>query len=478
MVKQVHDIRKQLEKDNPFGAFRASWSDLNKAIKEGGDVSGALKELNSKGKEVTNTIRGWGDALGSVFGDNFKGSTEEIVSFCEGAMDMGTGIAQIWSGDIVGGITGTLGGLSTIVGLFTSWKEKAEEMKREWYIAEIETNRTLRERSAEYAANRSEIANIIKDVELLNWLIETGYSKSSSVSVWDSQSAALDEYINNLRKESAVYDELWSKLQGSQGHYEWGNSLNGGSATWSLKGYNADMIELWYNQGKLSDEARAYYEAWRESGESIEDLIERINECKGSMREMVMGVSFDGFLSNSAAALKKMRGDVSELGKFTEDTLAEAILNGFMYRDLANVLEPLYNELTDAFIDGTADASYLEQWRQRYEEVMKAAGDRLDAIAGAAGVDLDGSSGTTQTGKAGVYTAMSQDQGTKLEGIGVSIQLHTASIDEKMDDVSARMSEAQESLRKIESNTAKSAEQLEKIAEDIAVIKRDGIKTR
>ena len=298
------------------------------------------------------------------------------------------------------------------------------------------------------------------------------------MSVWDSQSAALDEYINNLRKESAVYDELWSKLQGSQGHYEWGNSLNGGSATWSLKGYNADMIELWYNQGKLTDEAKAYYEAWVDSGKSIEELIDQINECKASMREMVMGVSFDGFLSNSAAALKKMRGDVSELGKFTEDTLAEAILNGFMYRDLAKVLEPLYNELTDAFIDGTADASYLEQWRLRYEEVMKAAGDRLDAIAGAAGVDLNGGSGTSQTGKAGAYTAMSQDQGTKLEGIGVSIQLHTASIDDKMDDVSTRMSEAQESLRKIESNTAKSAEMLEQIADDIAVIKRDGIKTR
>ncbi len=119
-----------------------------------------------------------------------------------------------------------------------------EEMKREWYIAEIETNRALRERSAEYAANRSQISDIIKDVELLNWLIAKGYAKPSSVSVWEAQSSALDEYTKNLRKESAVYDELWEKLQGSEGHYEWGNSLNGGSATWSLRGYNADMIEL------------------------------------------------------------------------------------------------------------------------------------------------------------------------------------------------------------------------------------------
>ncbi|MDE6339525.1 MAG: tail tape measure protein, partial [Muribaculaceae bacterium] len=365
------------------------------------------------------------------------------------------------------GITSALNGLSSIISLFTSWKEKMEEMKREWYIAEIETNRSLRERSAEYAANRSEISDIIKDVELLNWLIETGYAKQSSISVWETESAALREYTNNLRKESNAYDELWSKLQESEGHYEWGNSLNGGSMTWGLKGFNADMIELWYNQGKLSDEAKAYYEAWKDSGKSIEKLIDQINECKTSMREMVMGISFDTFLSNSASALKKMRGDVSELGKFTEDTLAEAILNGFMYRDLAGVLEPLYNELTDAFIDGTADAAYLENWRRRYEDIMTAAGDRLDAIANAAGVDLDSGSGTSQSGKAGSYTAMSQEQGTKLEGIETSIQMHTASIDEKMSDVSEKMAQAAAHLRKLEENTGRTADTLDAVKDEI-----------
>lgn len=478
MLKQVQEIKKQLEKNNPFAAFRTSWSELNKAIKEGGDVSGALKDLNSKGKEVTSTIRGWGESLGSVFGDNFKNSMNEILTFCDGAMDMGTGIAQIWSGDIVGGITNALSGLSSIISLFSSWKEKMEEMKREWYIAEIETNRALRERSAEYAANRSQISDIIKDVELLNWLIEKGYAKPSSVSVWEAQSSALNEYTNNLRKESAVYDELWEKLQDSEGHYEWGNSLNGGSSTWSLRGYNADMIELWYNQNKLSDAAKAYYEAWVDSGKTIEELIDQINECKESMREMVMGVSFDSFLSNAKDALKEMRGDISKLGEFTEDTLANAILNGFMYRDLAKVLEPLYNELSDAFIDGTADAAYLEEWRRRFEEVMAAAGDRLDDIADAAGVDLNGGSGTTQTGKAGSFAAMSQDQGTKLEGLFVSVQMHTASIDEQMEDVSDKMTQAAERLRKIEENTGKAADKLETLSDDIKKIIRDGIKTK
>ncbi len=191
-----------------------------------------------------------------------------------------------------------------------------------------------------------------------------------------------------------------------------------------------------------------------------------------------MGVSFDSFVSNAASALKKMRGDVSELGKFTEDTLAEAILNGFMYRDLADVLEPLYNELSDAFIDGTADEAYLEEWRRRFEEVMSAAGDRLDAIADATGVDLDSGSGTSQSGKAGSFTAMSQEQGTKLEGLFVSVSMHTASIDEKMEDVSEKMTQAADRLKKIEENTGRTADTLDEVKDDIKKIIRDGIKTR
>lgn len=475
MLKQVQEIKKQLEKDNPFAAFRTSWSELNKAIKEGGDVTGALKNLQSKGKEVTSTIRGWGDALGSVFGDNFKNSMNEIMTFCDGAMDMGTGIAQIWSGDIVGGITNTLNGLSSIFSLFSSWKEKMEEMKREWYIAEIETNRAIRERTAEYAANQSQISDIIKDVELLNWLIERGYAKPASVSVWEAQSSALDEYTKNLRSETAVWDDLWNRLQGSQGHYEWGNSLNGGSATWDLRGYSAQQIELWYNQNKLSSEARAYYEAWVASGKTIEELKQNIEECYNSMREMVMGVSFDSFLSNARDALKAMRGDMSELGKFTEDTLANAILNGFMYKDLAKVLEPLYNELSEHLIAGTADKAYLENWKQRFEQAMSAANDRLDGIADAAGIDLD-TAGSSQSGKSGVYTAMSQDQGTKLEGIGTSIQMHSASIDENVENVSDKMNVATEHLRKIEENTSATAKETKEINEKLEQIIRDGIK--
>lgn len=397
MQKQVKAIQGEMEKDNPFAAFKGAWGDLKDAMKNDGDVSGALKKLNAKGKELTSTINGWGDSLGAVFGERFSKSIEEAMTMVNGVMDMGTGIAQIYSGDIVGGITNTLSGLSSIVSMFTSWKEKMEEMRRQWYISEIETARELRKEHEEYAGIRSTISDIIKGQEELNWLIAKGFAKPSSVSLWEAQNEQLQEYKKNLSAEQKAYDDLWNKLQGSRGYYEWGNSMNGGSAEWSLRGYSAEQIKLWYNQDKLSSAARDYYEAWVESGKTVEELRDHIEECYAAMQEMVMGMNFDSFLSSVKNNLQEARGDVSKFAEFTEDTIIDALLNAFMYQELAKMVEPLYNELSEALIDGRADEDFIRNWKENYIKTMGDATKRLEEISAAAGVDVFNDGGTTDS---------------------------------------------------------------------------------
>lgn len=478
MQKRVKAIQKDLEKENPFKAFQTSFSELISAVKQDGDVSGALKKLNANGKELTSTIRGWGDSLGSVFGERFSRSIGEIMTLVDGVMDMGTGIGELFSGNIVGGISGIIGGLSSVISMFTSWKEKMEEMKREWYIAEIETNRAIRERNEELAVNRDTIQDIIQDQETLNWLVENGYSKPASVSVWEAQSSALEEYKKNLDAEMRANDALWNSLQNSDAHWEWGNSMNGGSVTHSLRGMSAEQIELYYNQNKLSDAARDYYEAWVESGKTIDELKQKIEETYASLQEMVMGTSFDGFLENVKSALASAKGDVSSFADFTEETIAEALLNSFMYKDLAKAIEPLYNELSEHMIDGTADKTYLENWKSRFQQAMEAANARLDEIAETTGIDIyAGGGGTTQTGRSGGFEAMTQEQGTKLEGLFTSGQIHWASMDESLEDVSENMGSAVDSLKRIEENT-EYCRHLEGMSEDIKRIVRDGIKVK
>ncbi len=477
MKKQVKTIQTQLEKDNPFRSFQTAYSDLMKTIKNDGDVSGALKTLNTKGKELTATIKGWGDSLGAVFGNRLTQSVGEMVQFADGMMDMGAGIAQIYSGDIVGGITNTLKGVSAIFSMFTSWKEKMEEMRRKWYLADIETSRTIRDRNTELAISRDTIQDIVKEQELLNWLIEKGFSKPASLSVWESHKAALAEYQVNLKDEMGKYDGLWKKLQGSNAKWTEADSLSSKTTTISLRTKTAEEIEAYYNQNKLSAAARDYYDAWVKSGKSIQELKKHIEETGAALQEMVMGVSFDGFLSNVKSALLEAKGDVGSFATFTKKAISEALINSFMYQDLAKVIEPLYNELSKSMVDGTADRTYLENWKNQFENAMSAANGRLNVIAEATGIDLYSTSDSSQSGQAGTFTTMSQEQGTKLEGLFTSLQDHASSIDFTMLDISRTMYAASDKLSVIAHNTSYCAH-LEQMAGDIAELKRDGIKMK
>lgn len=95
-----------------------------------------------------------------------------------------------------------------------------------------------------------------------------------------------------------------------------------------------------------------------------------------------------------------------------------------------------------------------------------------------AGIDIVGNQQQQQSGKAGAFTTMSQDQAGKLEGLFVSGQMHWSSIDDKMEDVAASMSSVQDHLRQIATNTGDSAQSLSEIKEDIKKMIRDGLKVK
>ena len=82
---------------------------------------------------------------------------------------------------------------------------------------------------------------------------------------------------------------------------------------------------------------------------------------------------------------------------------------------------------------------------------MNAAEAWMDEFAKRAeemGYELWKPDATTQSGRAGAFTAMTQDQGTKLEGLMTSLQMHGASIDEKLDNVSEGLAGALDTLNR------------------------------
>lgn len=145
------------------------------------------------------------------------------------------------------------------------------------------------------------------------------------------------------------------------------------------------------------------------------------------------------------------------------------------YENLAKLNEARTNgEITDEEYRKRLDAlkaeydGYVESAKRDIETL------RTEGIVKA----TEENSGVTQSGKAGAFTTMSQDQAGKLEGLFVSGQMHWASMDDKLEDVTRQMDEAGDHLRQIATNTGSSAQSLGEIKEDIKKMIRDGLKMK
>lgn len=145
------------------------------------------------------------------------------------------------------------------------------------------------------------------------------------------------------------------------------------------------------------------------------------------------------------------------------------------YENLAKLNEARTNgEITDEEYRKRLDAL-----KEEYENYVKNAKNDIEQLRNEGIIKETGKdSGTTQTGRSGAFMTMSQDQGTKLEGLFVSGQMHWASIDDRVEDIAVRMSDAQGHLKKIEDNTGSSAQSLKDIKEEMKKITRDGVKVK
>ena len=248
---------------------------------------------------------------------------------------------------------------------------------------------------------------------------------------------------------------------------------------------NVDMWEQIRKSGKggygerVAEQLSAYIDQAGKLKEITDSLYESLttttadnvfDEFLGSLYELADGS--EDVMDNIADNWQKMvnRMAVNNLvGAKFQKNLEE------WYEHLAEVNEARTNgEITDAEYRKRLDAlkaeyeGYVENAKRDIETL------RTEGIVKA----TDENSGVTQSGKAGAFTTMSQDQGVKLEGLFVSGQQHWASMDIQLEDVSRKMGDAGDRLREISENTGASAASLESIREDMKKLLRDGLKMK
>lgn len=474
--RRLRQMSRQLENDNPYQALKDAYDELTEALEKGDQskIDNALSKLTDKAATVMKDIRSLGNSIGTIFGDKVADAIGEATNALDNFVQIASSIVEIKSGNIFSGIVGIFQGIANFFSSSSSSSFDLEESIRAMIIGAKEYNQQLRAQNEELAAQRNLIAGILDDAEQLSWLIENGFvGGDSTVSVFESSVKQMEAYKESLRQAQTDYESIRDMMNGMKisavGNTE-------ASAFWKVLGTEItpettkEVLDLAAAQGKLPEGLKEYYDQWKATGEEIDELIGKIEDMKESMREMVVGTSFDSFLSSSLDVIK---GDMDDLASYTQETLQNAVLNAFMYQRLATVLEPLYNELADAFIDGTADSDFIRDWKRRFENEMMTASEALKDMQEATGVTI--SESTTQSAQTGAFTAMTQEQGSKLEGLFTSVQDNTVSIRKLMEELRKDKQTDTKYLAEIAQNTSY-CKLLRDILDLMERIERNGIK--
>jgi hypothetical protein len=512
LVRAIDSIDKKLNERNPFTALKTSISQVqsttlsvkeaqeayNKAVREGTEAEqqNAKATLDAARNAKQKALAEATDALHNSVGEvkEYVGAAEDLLGLVE---QFGIDPPE-WMGEWLEGMEQTLDGLESIdltrpMSILTGGiKALSGVVKQVFSLGGIinwsGSNAKEVQATMERLTNRNELLQT--SIEDLTDTIKQSQGTKSVAAYRDAYKMQQETNSNYLQMAMAQagyhgshhsWNYYWGgfsqaqidKLSGQIGR-QWDGNL------WSLSPEeikalrsNVDMWTQIQNTGKGGYGGRLT--------EKLDDYIAqagKLEELTDQLYEGLTGISFDGMYSSFIDNLMNM--------KYGAKDAAEDISEYFMRAMLSNKIGEMYSEKLkgwwEKFGKAMEDNELTEAERNALtEEYMKYVDEALalrDNLAAATGYDKTEADGTSQSAKAGGFTAMTQDQGTKLEGMFTSGLQHWSSMDDRLESVVEKMDTAEGHLARIAENTGVSAGHLGELKEVIKKMIRDGLKVK
>ena len=512
LVRAIDSIDKKLNERNPFTALKTSISQVqsttlsvkeaqdayNKAVREGTEAEQQKAKAtldaarNAKQKALAEATDALHNSVGQV--KEYVGAAEDLLGLVE---QFGIDPPE-WMGEWLEGVGQTLDGLESIdltrpMSILTGGiKALSGVVKQVFSLGGIinwsGSNAKEVQATMERLTNRNELLQT--SIEDLTDTLKQSQGTKSVAAYRDAYKMQQETNSNYLQMAMAQagyhgshhsWNYYWGgfsqaqidKLSGQIGR-QWDGNL------WSLSPEemkalrsNVDMWTQIQNTGKGGYGGRLT--------EKLDDYIAqagKLEELTDQLYEGLTGISFDGMYSSFIDNLMNM--------KYGAKDAAEDISEYFMRAMLSNKIGELYSEKLkgwwEKFGKAMEDNELTEAERNALtEEYMQYVDEALalrDNLAAATGYDKTEAGGTSQRAKAGGFTAMTQDQGTKLEGMFTSGLQHWSSMDERLESVAEKMDTAEGHLARIAENTGVSAGHLGELKEVIKKMIRDGLKVK
>ena len=473
-IKNFTNYLSEMSNGSLYG-FANGMTKLITSLSKGSDGIGkSLGELGGKVGGIVGAILQILDALG----DDPRGFIDNLMGRVSDAINNVVADLPMIVVDVVKDVGNILAGLVSGIG---SWFGAGN-------IFGLNGNQKEVKKTIETLTMRTELLqNAIED---LTDVMEKSYGQKATDAY---EQAKLNQQETNANYLGMAYAQAgyWNKHR-SWKHYwkgftgeqtEWikqnvKGDFNG--SIWSLSPEemkkllgNVDIAEYIKNTGKGGYGAKVL--------DKLQDYAAqagKLEELTDSWRETVTQISFESMKDSFMSNLMDMKKGSKDFAEGFATDMQKALLS-YSMEDLVNgKLKKLYDDWAKTISEknGELTEKDIEDFNRRYDEIVAEGLKRRDEWAKVTG--YEDASGTSQSAKAGGFSAMTQEQGTKLEGMFVSGLQHWSSMDERLETVAERMSVAESHLARIAENTGTSAEHLGEIKEEIRKILRDGLKVK
>mgnify|MGYP003088097668 CR=1 FL=1 len=215
---------------------------------------------------------------------------------------------------------------------------------------------------------------------------------------------------------------------------------------------------------KLDDDVRNYLDKIIEGSEKLGDI-------QAQIKEQLTQMSFDSMRDAFYDTLLDMESGAEDFSEDFSEYLQKAILKTSLSKVYDKRLQEWYDKFANYNKEGGIDTGEYKDLQQEWNNIVKDALEERDSLKDIFG--WTSSSSSSQSGRAGTVTSMTEETAGRLEGIGNAALDHVISID---NNLTRHLEGMATSLGKIAGNS-EYLRHLETINENIAELRR-GVKLK
>lgn len=479
------------------------WSELNRVL---GDVEDSFNDIgNSVGDVAGDIIKTAGTistSTLSIIGGITKlseDSAEAIVGTTEVAAESMSTVEK--ASVILVIISAALKVATAIASLFKR-TDYMEEFRKE--MAKLNYELALVKLNAEISTDKKSIfgddlwGNAIKNVDLAREALDRyngTLDKIKNRKIFTGFAGATAEAMGLKNTYKSLGDSI-ANMQVKIQHKTWFRSAKYSSLKDAVPELfnadgtvNQDALEKFIGSdtfGKLSQENQQYLQEMSDYWKAYQDAVEKVKDYLTDIFGDLGGTLTDTLVdswANGTDAATAYYDSVSEM----LESLGKQMIYSTIFGDIFEKAQQKMLAVTQN-ADLSADEKFKEYIKLlggMTDEVLGKQGDfnaLLEAyqqMAKDKGFDIfkPDEDGYSQSGRSGAYTAMSQEQGTLLEGIGRSVQDHVSGMHQLLEELKKGRDADHEIFVQIAENTAY-CKLLEDILEIITRQDRDGAKVK